>query len=43
LLTDERRTGVRQAELAAEAADADADATLVRLLQQAARDWGALV
>ncbi|MBK7907436.1 MAG: TolC family protein [Gemmatimonadetes bacterium] len=41
LLTDERRTGVRQAELAAEAADADADATLVRLLQQAARDWGA--
>jgi outer membrane protein TolC len=24
-----------------EAADADADATLVRLLQQAARDWGA--
>lgn len=41
LLTDERRTGVRQAEMAADAADADADAAVVRLLQQAARDWGA--
>ena len=41
ILTDERRTGLRQAELAAEAADADADNALVRLLQQAAREWGA--
>lgn len=40
LITDERRTGLRQAELAAEAADADADNALVRLLQQAAREWG---
>lgn len=40
LLTDERRTAVRQAELAQGAADADFDATLARLLQSAARAWG---
>jgi outer membrane protein len=41
LLADERRTGLRQSELAVDAADADAEAALARLLQQAARDWGA--
>lgn len=41
LLTDDRRTALRQAELASDAAAADATAQLVRLLQQAARDWGA--
>lgn len=41
LVTDERRTGLRQAELALEAAAADADGALLRLLQQAAREWGA--
>lgn len=41
LITDERRTSVRQAELATDAADADATAQIARLLQLAARDWGA--
>ena len=41
LITDERRTTLRQAELAADAADADANAQVARLLQLAARDWGA--
>ena len=40
LLTDERRTAMRQAELAQGAADADLDATLARVLQSAARAWG---
>ncbi len=41
LITDERRTSLRQAELATDAADADASAQVARLLQLAARDWGA--
>ena len=41
LLADERRTSLRQAELAAETAEAEATNALLRLLQQAARDWGA--
>jgi len=41
LITDERRTSLRQAELATDAADADATAQVARLLQLAARDWGA--
>lgn len=41
LLTDERRTSLRQAELATDAAEADASVQVARLLQQAARDWGA--
>jgi outer membrane protein TolC len=41
LLADERRTGLQQSELAVDAADADAEAALVRLLQAASRDWGA--
>lgn len=41
LLTDERRTGVQQAEVAAEAAEAEADAALQRLMLQVARDWSA--
>lgn len=40
LLTDERRTSLRQAEIAQEAADADRDAAVARVLQSAARDWG---
>lgn len=40
LLTDERRTALRQAELAQDAADADRDAAMARVLQEAARDWG---
>ena len=40
LLTDERRTALRQAELADEGADADRDLAVARLLQGAARDWG---
>jgi outer membrane protein len=40
LLTDERRTALRQAEIAQEAADADKDAAVARVLQAAARDWG---
>ncbi len=41
VLTDERRTQRRQAELAEAAAEAEREGTLVRLLQAAARDWGA--
>jgi outer membrane protein len=41
ILTDERRTALRQAELAQGAADADLDATVARVLQSAARAWGA--
>lgn len=40
LVTDERRTALRQAEIAQEAADADRDAAVARVLQSAARDWG---
>ncbi len=40
LLADERRTGLQQSELAVDAADAEAEAALVRLLQAASRDWG---
>lgn len=40
LLTDDRRTALRTAALALDVAEADADAALARLLQQAARDWG---
>lgn len=40
LVTDERRTALRQAELAQAAADADFDAALARALQGAARAWG---
>ncbi len=40
LIADERRTALRQAELAADAAEAEYDAALARLLQQAAREWG---
>lgn len=40
LLTDERRTALRQAEVARDAADADRDAAVARVLQAAARDWG---
>lgn len=40
ILTDERRTALRQAEIAQEAADADRDAAVARVLQAAARDWG---
>jgi len=40
LVTDERRTALRQAELAQAAADADLDAALARALQGAARAWG---
>ncbi len=40
LVTDERRTALQQAEDALAAADADAEAAVARLLQQAARDWG---
>jgi len=40
ILTDERRTALRQAEIAQEAADADRDAAVARVLQSAARDWG---
>lgn len=41
LVTDERRTALRQAELADEAADADRLGALARLTQGAAREWGA--
>lgn len=41
LLTDDRRTALRQAELASDAVAADAVAQVARLLQQAAREWGA--
>ncbi|MCC7003223.1 MAG: TolC family protein [Gemmatimonadaceae bacterium] len=41
LLADERRTALRQAELAESAAEAERDGAIVRLLQGAARDWGA--
>ena len=41
LITDERRTALRQAELATDVAGADAEAQVARLLQLAARDWGA--
>lgn len=40
LVTDERRTALRQAAIAQEAADADRDAAVARVLQSAARDWG---
>lgn len=40
ILTDERRTALRQAEIAQDAADADRDAAVARVLQSAARDWG---
>ena len=40
ILTDERRTALRQAELADEGADAERDLAIARLLQGAARDWG---
>ena len=40
LVTDERRTALRQAELADQGADADRDLAIARLLQGAARDWG---
>jgi outer membrane protein len=40
LLTDERRTARRQAEIALGAADADREAAIARVLQGAARDWG---
>ena len=41
LITDDRRTVLRQAELATDIAEADANAQVARLLQLAARDWGA--
>jgi outer membrane protein len=41
IITDERRTALRQAELAQGAADADLDATVARVLLSAARAWGA--
>ncbi len=41
LFTDERRTALRQAELADDAADAERDAALARLTQVVARDFGA--
>lgn len=41
LLTDERRTALRQAELAEEAAEAERLGALARLTQNAAREWGA--
>lgn len=41
LITDDRRTSLRQAELATDAAEADATAQVARLLQLAAREWGA--
>ncbi|MEK0431189.1 MAG: hypothetical protein RL139_993 [Gemmatimonadota bacterium] len=41
LVTDERRTALRQAELAEEAAEADRLGSLARLTQGAAREWGA--
>lgn len=41
IITDERRTALRQAEIAQGAADADLDATIARVLQSAARAWGA--
>lgn len=40
LITDERRTARRQAEIAQGAADADREAAIARVLQGAARDWG---
>lgn len=40
LLTDERRTALRQAEVARDAADAERDLAVARVLQSAARDWG---
>ena len=40
LLTDERRTALRQAEVAQDAADAERDVAVARVLQGAARDWG---
>lgn len=40
LLTDERRTALRQAELADDAAEAERLGTVGRLVQQAAREWG---
>ncbi|MFM8911047.1 MAG: TolC family protein, partial [Gemmatimonadota bacterium] len=40
LVTDERRTALRQAELADQGADADRDLAIARLLQGAAREWG---
>lgn len=40
LVMDERRTALRQSELALEGAEADADAALARLLQAAAQAWG---
>jgi len=40
LLTDERRTALRQAELADDAAEAERLGAVGRLVQQAARDWG---
>lgn len=41
IITDERRTALRQAELAQGAADADLAATVARVLLSAARAWGA--
>ncbi len=41
IFADERRTSLRQAELAEAAAAAERDGAIVRLLQGAARDWGA--
>ena len=41
IITDERRTALRQAELAESAAEAEREGAIVRLLQGAARDWGA--
>lgn len=40
LLTDERRTALRQAELADDAAEAERLGAVGRLVQQAAREWG---
>ena len=41
LLTDERRTALRQAELAEDAAEAERLGAVARLTQAAAREWGA--
>lgn len=40
LFTDERRTALRAAEIALDAADADRDAALASVVESAARDWG---
>lgn len=40
LFTDERRTALRAAEIALDAADADRDAALAGVVESAARDWG---